>query len=186
MAELPNLQELRARSTEIGTGFFDDCPAHQNLEVLELTNSGIRPPTMGQLKGADWPSLEELDISRNKLVGDKFGLLQQLPPQLRKLNLKETSITNETILTIVKQSPKHLTSLNLDDCPVDNEGLAILAKSPPPLLDSIYLRGTNCTEEAILKFISKVPTLKTILLPKTVSYETKKMWKKRFPDLSIY
>ena len=94
-----------------------------------------------------------LSLGGSKVTDRALAAIAKMP-QLVRLDLNRTGVTDRGLKTLAKSKPKELRSLNLYGTAVTDAGIGALAL---PQLTAIYLWGTKTTDAGIAKFRERHP-----------------------------
>jgi hypothetical protein len=145
------LRELSVADTRVGDEGIRSLGPHEGLAVLDLSgtrvgHNGIEALIRNTVHGV---CAETLNLSRTT-VGDADMPLLACLRELHYLDLSDTKITDEGLLSLANGVDMQLFGLYLDRTQVGDRGLrAILSDSDRPFFYYLSLSGTNVSWEYI-------------------------------------
>jgi len=142
-----------------------ECPL---LEELLIRNTRIGPEGIRMIVDrSKWIQLKYLNVSNNEVYDEGVSLLALAEwPLLENLNLSNTKLSLKGLETIVNQSkwPQLLKHFDLSNNEIFDEGLSVLALKEWPLLEEPSLRNTKITPQGIEVLVNRMnlPNLKKL------------------------
>jgi hypothetical protein len=147
MSGLRDLRELTLTNVMLKDSQLAQLSKLEKLEHLELNINSIK-------RWPEWPknpNLKVLHLDRTQINDDSLELILTQFPELLKLHLKATSVTDASIGRLVLL--KKLVWANLDGTALTDEGFLSIANAPK--LQILSINGTKVTDEGLRRYAAR-------------------------------
>lgn len=128
---------------------------------------------------SDLAQLSHLSLASTSISGEGLATLQCLP-NLLELKVFATKLTDDDISVI--GTCKKLQTLYLSQLPITDRALDKLLDLQE--LETLYVDGTNITDRGLTTLV-KIPSLRKLVLPKSISKQARTAMSRACPELTI-
>lgn len=190
IAGLPSLTHLVVKSgpalpsLDVTDAGFKPLGGHRSLSVLEIKSNQISGECLKAF--ARCPSLRNLSVTGTGIKNqslEAFALTGW--DSLRHLFLTSKSLTDEGLVRMVSVLPAKLRQLGLEDSPLTALTLAAICDRALEDLSYVNVRKAELEAQDVL-VLSKLKTLRTLTIPRSVTPEIVEKLKAELPDARVY
>ena len=174
-----NLVEFYASNCQLDDDVHNVLGTMSSLRKLRLSNNPIADQTIGVIAASD--SLTQLDLSGCPMLEDSMFATVSLPTTLTKLNLYDTSVSDQTVRTIADLPS--LTWLNLDKTNISDNAAKSLAGAKG--IKWLHLGSTAIGDDAVNDLVS-IRSLETLIVTRThMTQQGVDILRQRLPEVDI-